>query len=160
MDQYVEGSTYFKIPGCNHLFCVECTRNWFDSKNQEREQRCPFCNIVLDIEELRMQKREKMANDGGNNQVTPIKKTTDTAGDQQRIILGFEDTANLRHDEEDGLMIVKPRDQNFHFSTSKGGDDIDKQMALAIEMEQNLNENTEDLRKPRIKKEILEEEDY
>jgi hypothetical protein len=33
-----------------------------------------------------------------NNKITPMKKS-DAAGDQQRIITGFEDTANLKHDE-------------------------------------------------------------
>jgi hypothetical protein len=67
MESYLEGSQYYKIPGCNHLFCVECTRNWFDSKNQEREQRCPFCNLVLEIEVLRKEKQERVANDPDTN---------------------------------------------------------------------------------------------
>jgi hypothetical protein len=74
MDPYIEGGTYMKIPGCNHVFCKECTRNWFDSKNQEREQRCPFCNLVIDITELRQRKQMEYSPDIDTNQVTPIKR--------------------------------------------------------------------------------------
>jgi hypothetical protein len=73
MEAYMEGGTYMKIPGCNHVFCKECTRNWFDSKNQEREQRCPFCNLAIDIAELRARKQAEFE-PHETNQVTPMKR--------------------------------------------------------------------------------------
>ena len=49
MDSYSYGETVYRVPDCEHIFHEECLRNWFMSKNQESEQRCPFCNLVLDI---------------------------------------------------------------------------------------------------------------
>ena len=44
MEKFVAGNEYIRIPNCRHIFHIECTYKWFESKNQEREQRCPFCN--------------------------------------------------------------------------------------------------------------------
>lgn len=53
MEPYAEGSTLKRVPTCGHLFHSHCTEKWFDSRNQENEQRCPMCNGKLDITELK-----------------------------------------------------------------------------------------------------------
>ena len=53
MDGYARNETVYRIPTCQHMFHEECLRNWLLQKNQEAEQRCPFCNQALDITELR-----------------------------------------------------------------------------------------------------------
>lgn len=51
-----------KMPPCGHLVHDECARSWFDTKNQEREQRCPFCNKALLIADLRKKKESRENN--------------------------------------------------------------------------------------------------
>ena len=41
------------IPVCLHTVHHHCCKSWFGSRNQEKEQRCPICNIQLDITEMR-----------------------------------------------------------------------------------------------------------
>ena len=59
MDEYVLGQLIYRTPTCHHIFHDECMRSWLLSKNQEREQRCPLCNVPLDITILRDLKKEK-----------------------------------------------------------------------------------------------------
>ena len=53
IEDYEDGQQMLKIPECNHIFHPDCCLEWFNSKNQEKEQRCPMCNIQLDIAEMR-----------------------------------------------------------------------------------------------------------
>ena len=55
-EKYEDGGTYIKIPKCKHLFHFDCLQQWLNTKNQEKEQRCPLCNIQLNITELRKRK--------------------------------------------------------------------------------------------------------
>lgn len=41
MDTFMHGDPLLRIPTCRHFFHVHCTNKWFESKNQEDEQRCP-----------------------------------------------------------------------------------------------------------------------
>ncbi len=49
----------YMIPECKHIFHLECLKTWFLQKNQEREQRCAFCNIKLDITNLKSLVKKK-----------------------------------------------------------------------------------------------------
>ena len=53
MEKLTSNQKMYQIPVCKHVFHSECTKSWFDSKNQESEQRCPLCNTMLDITILR-----------------------------------------------------------------------------------------------------------
>jgi hypothetical protein len=60
MEGYDIEDMVYKMP-CSHFCHEECTQKWFLSKNQEKAQRCPFCNIKLSLSSLREGKNEKLA---------------------------------------------------------------------------------------------------
>ena len=62
MEGYSPNETVYRVPNCMHMFHEDCMRNWLLSKNQEHEQRCPFCNQQMNYVEL----RDKMQTRGTN----------------------------------------------------------------------------------------------
>ena len=60
MEPFREGAKIKRIPNCRHFFHPECIAQWFESKSQEDEQRCPQCNIVLKTSEMRVAKAKNM----------------------------------------------------------------------------------------------------
>ena len=64
--EFIEGDQVTRMPPCGHFVHEDCARSWFDTKNQEREQRCPLCNLQLDITILRDLKKEKEKRDMSN----------------------------------------------------------------------------------------------
>ena len=62
------GSNVTLIPTCLHFRHVDCAKKWFERKGQN-EQRCPLCNQVLKLEELRHAKSKRLAlKENVNNQ--------------------------------------------------------------------------------------------
>ena len=53
MDTFNEKETLKRIPTCRHFFHAHCVDEWFKSKVQEEEQRCPQCNVVLTTAEMK-----------------------------------------------------------------------------------------------------------
>ena len=41
METFIDGVQISRIPTCRHFFHPSCCTKWFESKNQEDEQRCP-----------------------------------------------------------------------------------------------------------------------
>ena len=41
IDNFNQGQNILRIPTCRHFFHPDCLKNWFQSKVQEDEQRCP-----------------------------------------------------------------------------------------------------------------------
>ena len=58
MDTFNDGISIMRIPTCRHFFHPHCCKKWFESKNQEDEQRCPQCNMVLKTQEMKKKKQE------------------------------------------------------------------------------------------------------
>lgn len=52
IDEFTEGNKILRIPTCKHFFHYECGKKWFDSENQEDEQKCPMCNKEINVNEL------------------------------------------------------------------------------------------------------------
>ena len=53
MEIFQIGEIVLRIPLCKHFFHPECCQRWFESKAQIIERKCPLCNKILDIEEIR-----------------------------------------------------------------------------------------------------------
>ena len=126
MEKYEHGLQMIMIPGCRHVIHVECCEQWFLSKNQEREQRCPFCNLSLDITVLRRTKQENHKNDpafqsppltnttlkrdallGRNTQVTPL------SNESSKITR----TINLDESSQEKLINLKSRGSSYQTGT-------------------------------------------
>lgn len=120
MEKYEHGLQMIMIPGCKHVIHVECCEQWFLSKNQEREQRCPFCNISLDITVLRRTKQENVQKEGSSYQSpgltnTTLKKDALLGRNTQVTPLSNESskimtrTINLDESSQEKLINVKKR---------------------------------------------------
>lgn len=60
MEAFKEGKMIKRIPNCRHFFHPDCIMQWFESKSQEDEQRCPQCNVVLKTSEMRAAKARNL----------------------------------------------------------------------------------------------------
>ena len=58
LEKYTDGQILSVTP-CSHNVHQECCLNWLMSRNQEKEQRCPMCNIVMDITILKKNKEKQ-----------------------------------------------------------------------------------------------------
>ena len=103
MEEYVPGELVYRTPTCTHLFHDECMRSWLMSRNQEREQRCPLCNVKLDITILRDLRREREKKELENEKKK--KKLAGSASKDSRKISHISPNTT-----DDKLMIKEIRD--------------------------------------------------
>ena len=66
MESYVQGDELRQIPLCHHSVHVQCCQNWYMGKNQEKEQRCPLCNVIIEYETLKKIKETLSSKGGGS----------------------------------------------------------------------------------------------
>ena len=48
-----------RIPTCSHIFHPACLKEWLLSNYKNSEQKCPFCNHVLKVDELQKALNER-----------------------------------------------------------------------------------------------------
>ena len=49
LEQFQENETIKRIPTCRHYFHPVCVESWYKGKVNTDEQRCPQCNVTLNI---------------------------------------------------------------------------------------------------------------
>jgi len=76
IDDFQAGQDLLRIPSCRHFFHKKCCREWYESQKQQDYQRCPQCNIILKLEELKKMKEENEKNKNINFYVSPITKSS------------------------------------------------------------------------------------
>ena len=52
LEKFVKDEDIKRIPTCKHFFHPKCCDNWFLLKEDETEQKCPQCNLVLKTKEM------------------------------------------------------------------------------------------------------------
>lgn len=62
LDPMKDGDMMQRVPTCKHMFHPNCLKEWFESKAQEDEQRCPQCNQVLKTTEMKAAKAKNRGN--------------------------------------------------------------------------------------------------
>jgi len=62
LDPMIDGQMMQRVPTCKHMFHPGCLKEWFTSKAQADEQRCPQCNQVLKTTEMKAAKAKNQAN--------------------------------------------------------------------------------------------------
>mmetsp|Transcript_32850 Transcript_32850/g.50210 ORF Transcript_32850/g.50210 Transcript_32850/m.50210 type:complete len:97 (+) Transcript_32850:1148-1438(+) len=96
------------------MFHEPCVRDWFDSKNQEREQRCPLCNLALDITVLRKMKQAKDSETQGdvhgnqNSPFLPQPSSYNTSAQNQVTPLSLDNTA-MKNPDNNATIIIPER---------------------------------------------------
>lgn len=58
----IDGQMMQRVPTCKHMFHPNCLKEWFTSKAQADEQRCPQCNQVLKTTEMKAAKAKNRGN--------------------------------------------------------------------------------------------------